>query len=170
MPVPEGYFNIKRDNELIAAGTHFWCEACVVARPIDDKSPDPRYCLECFGVLSHEASLLNPRSRPKWVPKVAKILKTDAQKVNKVSQHIVPIMHTIKTQQNRSVHNSTEDAKNYALTKRGPKPRADLPMEVITQWAGEGMGLKAICTRLKAEYDIAVHHTTILRRLQGGLL
>ena len=67
----EGYFSIKRDNELIAAGTHFWCQACVVARPLVEQSPDPRYCLSCYEVLKTEAGLLAGRKKPTWVPRVA---------------------------------------------------------------------------------------------------
>ncbi len=63
------YFDIKRENELIGNdGSHFWCEACVVARPLYDKSPDPRYCLGCYGVLSHEAEM-QPTRRAAWMPK-----------------------------------------------------------------------------------------------------
>ncbi len=53
----ENYFDIKRDNELIAAGTHFWCDACVVAQPLVEQSSDPRYCQSCYEVLKVEAEM-----------------------------------------------------------------------------------------------------------------
>jgi len=63
-----GYFSIKRDDELIAAGGFFWCEACVVARPMVEQSPDPRYCLSCFDVLKVEVEM-QPTRRAAWIPK-----------------------------------------------------------------------------------------------------
>ncbi len=44
-------FDIHHDNELIEADTHFWCEGCMIAKPLDDKSPDNRHCQGCHGVL-----------------------------------------------------------------------------------------------------------------------
>jgi hypothetical protein len=51
--------------------------------------------------------------------------------------------------------------------RRGPKHRTDLPVEVIMQWAGEGMGSKVIAARLKAEHGIIVSYKTIQRILAG---
>ena len=51
------------------------------------------------------------------------------------------------------------------LRKRGPKPKA-LPEELIIQWAGEGMGSKAIAARLKGE-GIEVSYKTIQRVISG---
>ena len=62
-----GVFDSKRDKELIAAGTHFWCEGCLIARPLDTRSPDPRYCQGCYDFLSEEASHLS--RKPSWTPK-----------------------------------------------------------------------------------------------------
>ena len=60
-------FDSKRDKELFAAGTHFWCEGCLIARPLDARSPDPRYCQGCHDFLSEEASHLS--RKPSWTPK-----------------------------------------------------------------------------------------------------
>jgi len=65
-------FDAKRDNELIAAGTHFWCHACQVARLLAEKSLDERYCFRCYAVLMDEAALLPSRGvnrRPAWIPR-----------------------------------------------------------------------------------------------------
>lgn len=50
--------------------------------------------------------------------------------------------------------------------KRGPKHKA-LPHELIKQWAGEGMGSKAIATKLRTEQGITVSYKTIQRVLSG---
>jgi len=52
------------------------------------------------------------------------------------------------------------------LAKRGPKHK-DLPIELIEQLAKEGMGSKAIATKLKAERDVKVSYRTIQRVLSG---
>ena len=63
-----GYFNIKKDNELISTGGYFFCHACLVARPLVEQSPDPRYCSGCFEVLKVEAAL-QPTRKVSWMPK-----------------------------------------------------------------------------------------------------
>lgn len=66
-------FDAERDNQLIAAGTHFWCEGCLIARPLDTRSPDPRYCQGCHDFLSEEASHLD--RKPSWTPKASNSAK-----------------------------------------------------------------------------------------------
>jgi hypothetical protein len=67
-----GEFDSKRDKELIAAGTHFWCDACMIARPLDAQSPDPRYCQGCHDFLLKEAEISHPSRRPSWYPRPLK--------------------------------------------------------------------------------------------------
>ncbi len=54
-------------------------------------------------------------------------------------------------------------------TKRGPK-FTELPDTLIRQWAGEGMGSKAIVARLAKECRIEISYKTVQRRLQGVLV
>lgn len=62
------YFLAARDREVIEAGG-FFCEACLVGKPLDDQSPAPRYCQGCFGFLKAEVELLSAKhKRPGWVP------------------------------------------------------------------------------------------------------
>ncbi|MFC1869866.1 hypothetical protein ACFLYE_01180 [Chloroflexota bacterium] len=65
-------FDIRRDNELIAAGTHFWCQTHGTAQPLEKQSPDPRYCKECCEYLLQEAELLPSTKRSKWIPRIPK--------------------------------------------------------------------------------------------------
>ena len=72
-------FDIKRDIETVNAGG-FFCQACVVGKPLDDISPDPRYCQDCYDVLMFEASLLPKRGinkRPEWIPRKEKPKDTE---------------------------------------------------------------------------------------------
>jgi hypothetical protein len=50
--------------------------------------------------------------------------------------------------------------------KRGPKQKA-LPQELITQWAGQGMGSRVIALKLNNELGIKVSYKTIQRLLSG---
>ncbi len=40
-------FSIKLEQELIRANTHFWCEGCLSAIPIEKQSVDFGYCEPC---------------------------------------------------------------------------------------------------------------------------
>ena len=156
------YFDIKRDIEIGKAGG-FFCQACVIGKPASEQSPDPRYCLSCFDVLTNEASLLPSNKRPKWVPKA----KNTPEKSIQVVDDVVLNMSPINGEKNKVDIIQSRVAK-VTRSKRGPK-FTELPDDLIRQWASEGMGSKAISTRLKAEgYDVS--YKTIQRRLQGVLV
>jgi len=41
-------FDIKKDSELTSTGSHFFCQGCLQAKPIEEMSKDYRYCQECY--------------------------------------------------------------------------------------------------------------------------
>ncbi len=47
-------FDIKRDSALMASGSHFFCQACSVAVPIEKQSSDLRYCQDCYLIITGE--------------------------------------------------------------------------------------------------------------------
>jgi hypothetical protein len=155
---------VKRDNQLIAAGTHFWCEACLVARPLDDRSPDPRYCQGCYEFLLKEAKMLKEAGswrRPDWIPKP----KTSSKKVGYAPTPAPRNMSTLNEDKIK-VDIIQPPVVKVTRGKRGPKHKV-LPDDLIKQWAGEGMGSKAIATKLKAKHSIEVSYKTIQRVLSG---
>jgi hypothetical protein len=157
-------FDVKRDNELIAAGTHFWCEACLIARPLDDQSPDERYCQGCYDFLLKEARMLKEAGswrRPDWIPK----LKTSPKKVGYASTPTPRNMSTLN-EDKIEVDIIRPSVAKVTRGKRGPKPK-DLPRDLIKQWAGEGMGSKAIASKLRTNRSIIVSYKTIQRVLAG---
>ena len=158
-------FSATRDREMIEAGG-FFCEACLVDKPLDDRSPDPRYCLGCYEFLQGEAGLLTRGKHPAWLPKPsgAKIAQKNLYQGVRYS---AGIMSPIKDQKNK-VDIITPVAQKVTLEKRGRKHR-DLPEDLIRELASKGMGSKAISTRLKAE-GVKVSYKTIQRRLQGVLI
>jgi hypothetical protein len=154
-------FDIKRDNELIAAGTHFWCEACLVARPLDDRSPDERYCQDCYDFLRKEAEMLTGHiKKPTWIP-----CKNGQKNQPHVSTYGGGNMSTLG-EEIIEVDIIQPSVAKVTRGKRGPKPKV-LPNELIKQWAGEGMGSKAIASKLNNELDIEVSYKTIQRVLSG---
>lgn len=161
-----GYFNIKRDKELIAADTHFWCETCLVARPLAEQSPDPRYCKSCYVFLLKEAELLTGHSKKaSWIPKPQ---KEATQKVAPISQYGGGIMSTVKGKKievdkiQPSV--AIETHARRLSNKRGRKPK-ELPEDLIVELAGKGMGSKAIASNLRADHNITISYKTIQRIL-----
>lgn len=157
-----GYFDIKRDIEIEKAGG-FWCHTCLVSHPETEQSPDPRYCQECCEFLLKEAEMLPPKSgRPQWIPKAGEVSKKAAD----VSGYAPQITATVKGKKSKVAIIPPAVGARPTI-KRGPKHRADLPVEQIMQWAGEGMGSKKITAKLKAEYDITVSFRTIARILSG---
>ena len=143
-------FDIHRDNELIAAGTHFWCETCLVARPLDDQSPDQRYCLNCYDFLLKEAELLSPKQgRPEWIPQAGK----PTQKTADVSGHPALIMAGINGRENRICQKSTQG-----------RPRLDLPLQFIKELRGQGFGATEISRQLN-DRGVKVSMRTLYRIL-----
>ena len=64
------------------ASIDFYCHACLMDKPANEQSPDPRYCQGCFDFLTKEAELLPGGKRPSWKPKI------DAGKVIQVSDGV----------------------------------------------------------------------------------
>jgi hypothetical protein len=88
--------------------------------------------------------------------------------VNELSL-INTILQPINATENRRLHNSP-DTPQKPLAKRGRKHRDDLPKDLIRQWNTEGSGCKAIASRLKREWGILVHPSTIHRMMAGERL
>lgn len=158
-------FDSQRDKEIISAGG-FFCQACLVGKPADDQSRDPRYCLGCYEVLLQEAEALvasGNKHRPSWIPKKEKAEKSATKE--SIGSTIMSMLNDKKSSMDiiQSVTPST------AIGKRGPK-FTELPDDLIRQWTSEGIGARAIATRLENDHHISVSYKTIQRRLQGVLL
>ena len=154
------YFSIERAITIEKAGG-FWCHACLVGRPALEQSPDGRYCQGCYEFLIAEAEMLPATKRPSWRPKPQK----GQEKAIPVSQDVVSNMATVKDKKSKVAIIHPTDA-TRTLPKRGPKHKA-LPVELITQWASEGMGYKRIAARLKVEHGIEVGFRTVARVVKG---
>lgn len=61
-------FNIKKELEKSNFPGGFFCLACLVGKPADDQSADPRYCQSCYDVLTEETTTMPKTKRPAWLP------------------------------------------------------------------------------------------------------
>ncbi len=153
-------FSAIRDRQIIEVGG-FWCSACCEGKPASEQSPDPRYCRGCFEFLKNEAELLPPTKRPGWIPKAEKA----HEKAIPVPQDMVSNMSTLDSEKSEvDIINPPTLLRPQA--KRGPKHRV-LPEDLIRSLAADGMGSKAIVSKLKAEQGIVVSYKTIQRVLSG---
>ncbi len=148
----------------------FFCHACVVDKPVSEQSPDSRYCQACYDFLLKEAERLPDNKHPKWIPRAQS--KKDStgkighQKSIQVSGDVVLIMSTVNGKKSE-VDIIQPPVGKVTRGKRGPKQKP-LPQELIEQWAGEGMGSKAIASKLNSELGIKVSYKTIQRLLSGN--
>ena len=160
-----GYFDIERDRQIINAGG-FFCEACLVGKPADDMSPDPRYCQGCYEFFLKEAETLaasGNKHKPIWIPLPDH--KSRSKPSATIPQGGSTIMSTLNGKKSE-VDIIPPRLPKLTREKRGPKQKA-LPHELIMQWAGEGMGSKAIASKLNNELGIKVSYKTIQRVLSG---
>jgi len=160
-----GYFDMNRDNELIASGTHFWCHGHLAAQPVDDISLDNRYCQSCYDFLLREWEIIKGwgnQRKPYWLPVKS---KSSHLKSERVSKDVYLNMATVNDKKSEVaiIHSPTFEVAN---NRRGPKHR-DLPLDIIEKWQGEGLGSKRIASRLKEEYGVEVGFRTIARILSG---
>lgn len=158
----------------IERASDFFCQGCLEDKPLEDISPDPRYCFGCHEVLSAEAKML-PGIKRKWVPKAPRA-KTGRKKEAPVAKGVSVIMSQPKNEMSKEIkvkkakkvkvgHNSPATSK-AAPKKRGPKCKS-FPEGLIIGWASEGLSNRAIATILKVEYDIVISYKTIQRILKG---
>ena len=159
----DGYYGVKRDNEIINA-SGFFCHACLVDKAADEASLDPRYCQGCYEFLIKEAEMLPATKRPKWTPKPVRGEKAGRRQyqISRVGDRIMSTLDDKKFE----VDIINPPAMSRARGKRGPKHRR-LPEDLIRQLADEGMGSKAIAAKLKADYGIVVSYKTVQRVLSG---
>ena len=151
-------FDIKKDMATVEAGG-FWCSGCLSGKPASEQSADPRYCQGCYDLLKKEVELLSPKAgKPSWTPREGS--KTTAD----VSLQGTQIMSTVNGK-NIEVDIIPPGTATRPSSKRGPR-FTDLPMALINELAGKGLGSKAITGEL-AKQGYTVSYKTIQRRLQG---
>ena len=163
---PSRYFDIEHDGAIINAGG-FWCGACLFGKPgSNTRSPDPRYCQDCYGLLLKEAEILPQGKRPAWIPRATRATVHYENQHENLYQAPSPIKEE-KTKM--STLNSPSLTVNSFRPRGRPKTykKRPLPDDKIKQLHKEGMGAKAIATQLKKEQGVDVSYKTIQRVLAG---
>ena len=162
MVIEQKPFDTTRDAALIKAGTHFYCLSHLSARPIEEQSSDPRYCRSCCDFLLQEAELAGGHYRKAaWIPRIDGAGGQPLAPIPLDGGRNMSTLATVKSEVDIIA------PRGRSLKKRGPKPRV-LPGRVIMRWAEkEGMGSKAIATRLGKERGVKVSYKTVQRILAG---
>lgn len=150
---------------MLEQQVEFLCQACLEDKPPQEKSSDPRYCQGCYDFLLEEAKRLMEHGvtkRANWIPQNP---ANTPQKEKKVVRDHSVIVSTLKNE--KSIVDTIEaTVASRATGKRGRKFK-QLPEDLIRQLNDEGMGCKAIATRLKAGHGVVVSYRTIQRVLSG---
>ena len=138
----------------------FYCFTCLEDKNRNELSPDPRYCQSCYDFLFKEAESLPAGQRPSWIPRpgAVKPISNAVVSPQAVDKNHIPALIG-------SAIMSTLDSTNETVIRRGAKSK-DLPVELISRWASEGNGSKAITSKLN-EQGIQVSYKTIQRVLSG---
>ena len=145
-------FDIVKDNEIVNAGG-FFCQACVVGKPLDDISPDPRYCQGCYDVMVAEAELLTERGitkKPQWIPR--KVENMDTRPAA-----------TTPTGKNKPCK------KPVTAGIKGDSKYIDDVTAKIGDMSQRGMSCRTIQEELSKD-GVTISYRTIARRLQGVLV
>ncbi len=127
-----------RDRAIVEAGGFFCC-ACLVGKPAAEVSSDGHYCQGCFDFLTAEAARLPERKRPAWVPRAGRApIPAYRDRQDGDAFMAIPSGGGIPSCQ------------KWGGGKVG-RPTLNLPIDRILELAGQGLGSRAIASRLKDE-------------------
>jgi len=151
------YFNIGRDKELPC-----FCEGCLVGKTEEQMSPkDIRYCVECQQFIEQDFEGLGRLARYRSVAP-----QSDIETVETVAITSCPYAETETKMSTLNQESATVDKFRPRGRPKTYKKR-NLPVEEIQQLHQNGLGSKAIATRLNKENGIDVSYKTIQRVLSG---
>ena len=131
----KGFFSAQKDNERIAAGGSFFCNACLVGKPAVEQSLDKRYCQGCYDILLNEASLLPVGSKKQgWQPVPNSIEATPA------TQEVV----TKPCNSDKTPVGIQEEVLLHKKTGGRPRKQAGEPISRMTRWRREKQGVLSL--------------------------
>lgn len=137
------YFDKLYRPELAKAGTHFFCHGCLVHRPVDDRSADERYCLECFEFLTDEMKVAkkNNQKQAAWWPETTAPEKSAKNTLKKPHGKTPPIGFFAQPA-------NEPEPPDGGLKGR---PVMDLPMKKILEMFADGKKVPEIIRQLEAD-------------------
>jgi hypothetical protein len=141
-------FSIKEDIAIVNAGG-FLCLGCLTGKPTDELSLDTRYCTDCYSFLLEEAKTDTSRRSMSWKPVVTS--QDSPQKRQEQGKEVAQAPTDVRLIKSTSNGEKARvDIIHPSVTKRGPR-FINLPRNLIKGLSAQGMGSKAIATRLKTE-------------------
>lgn len=154
----------RPELELIAMGTHFWCETHLSAVPIGKRSPDRRYCQECYDFLVEETRMLAERGvtkRPAWIPDPLPDNIKSYFKGPNIGQNYVTTYLPLSGDGTGDV-----TAPEQIRTTSGDVKKASPQLEaVIEKMVKQGLSSRAIAGQLRLK-GFSVSHMTIARYIR----
>lgn len=155
-------FNIKRDNELIASGSHFWCSGHLSAVPVGEQSPDSRYCNFCYELLNNEVKVLKEtrqfNRRTAWIPRQ--------------QPQPAPQRHADSANQRDKMPVTVADVetgihKTQVIMSHRGRNKKSLPVARIKELAATGASSRDIAKQLELD-GVSVSYRTVSRSLVGN--
>ncbi len=162
------YFEKTYRPELELVGTHFFCHSCLIHKPLDDKSADPRYCQGCYDFLIEEARVLNIRgnkSRFGWIPRNETPTTQGNDKASEKCAKTSKEIFTPKTLP-ATVFAQPDNENRKPGVISGGRPAKDLPVEKIQNLFSRGGSVTDILRQLQIE-GITVSRRTVYNILAG---
>lgn len=129
------------DRKAQGSEVAFFCRACLTDKPLNEQSYDPRFCNFCYDILLAEVPETHGSKGggPWWLPK-----------------------------RRPPDDNHTPHEPQAVLSPIRGRRQLPLPVDFIRSLeAAEGLGGKAIATRLFDERGISISYKTIQRILAG---
>lgn len=154
MPQTKAYFSIERDRQIINGGGFFCC-GCLAGKHGAERSPkDARYCVLCQPTIENEYRIIaSRRGKPleAFYRPVTPSLQAKERDLALAPAHGTchEIVHANKGRE------------------RGLYRKKELPQGLIRQLADDGIGARAIATRLKKAHALDVSYKTVERVLSG---
>ena len=148
------YFEQMYRRELKRAGTHFFCNACLVHKPLDERSLDKRYCHECYDFLMEEASLDTSRRRADWKPREARQKPIEEEEIAATPNTPCARSEEVLLRTNLGNAHEYQNPTQTPIIDLGGRPRKDIPIDLIHNLSKQGLGVREIVRELK-EYSLS---------------
>ena len=155
MPAIEHYRDLTDLGSLIASRPEtFWCYTHLADLPLDERSPDPRYCKACNAVLTRDREVSRASGnfrKPWWVPQNAKrtgkdivVVEIQGPQAMSSQKGLIPISGNGTPTLNESKNKDSEKGIIHHRPRETLGKRHHLPIKRNKQLVFDGMGSRRL--------------------------
>ncbi|MBN1189577.1 MAG: hypothetical protein JXA46_07490 [Dehalococcoidales bacterium] len=158
-------FEMESEMDKIESGEYFWCKGHIGAVPINEISPDRRYCLDCYNVLKAEASQSGSWRKASWIPK-DNTGKLSGSHHTAMENNKKPVT-TLWMVKDTTLPDVTVPEADFIK----PQEYEWTPDAVISrcrELASQGISTRSISAQLEKE-GVRISHMTVARKLQSSI-